>query len=53
MLRKAVYVILQSKFEFIKNFYKHFLEEKLVNHDSQHWSCSVLSRVENSRVGGL
>lgn len=46
MLRKAVHVILQSKFEFRRNFYRQFLQEKLIGHVFQEWSCSVLSEVE-------
>lgn len=46
MLRKAVHVILQSKFEFRRSFYKQFLEEKLESNDFQNWSHSILSRVE-------
>lgn len=43
MLRKAVHVILQSKFEFRKNYYRQFLNEKLVDKALHDWSHSVIA----------
>ena len=45
MLRKAIHVILQSKYAFRKNYYKQFLEEKLQNREFHKWSQSILAGI--------
>lgn len=47
MLRKAIHVILQSKYPFRKNYYKQFLEQKLQRSEFHKWSSSVLSKLMN------
>lgn len=46
MLRKALHVILQSQFEFRRNYYRQFLREKLVDKEFHDWSRSVLSGIQ-------
>lgn len=45
MLRKAIHVILQSKFPFRKNYYKQFLEQKLQSPEFHKWSRSIVAQL--------